>query len=833
MRCKIIFFALFVIPCSLLFAQKTTLIIPENCRIIEPAIENIDVLKPESNLSGKSKGIVDTLLYDDGSPYGGHQGNSGALYWAVKFSPSEPCTIKAGLITTWTVDGVPPPNCSLLVWSDNAGQPGNLVAGPFAFAATGDVWAWQKVDATTPYVTSSDFWLGYWLPWYDKPAYGDTTFAMVDAASNHGDRQGLSSDRTTWSINSGLKDLLIRAVVAYSGSGDAEIEVTPTSILLSIDSTGGSKMQTKVEPVSYEESWKSAMYWENVKKGEVIVGYHKNILDVHKVSLKELGITSKEITIISKGFSSLNFVLFDVPGDIPEMKDFMRLMLKNPNVRYVEPNKGDPLFFTPNDTYWGQQWGPEALNCPNAWDLGLGSMDISVAIIDVGVDYTHEDLQDHFTSVLGWDFHGNDAYPMPGTAGYPFHGTHAAGAAAACINNNKGIAGVANAQLYGLKCGELLIDRVHSTNAIQWCADNGVDVISMSFGGPTQSTARHDACIAAWDSGCILLAATGNGATSTPMYPSAHSEVIAVGSVDDNDVKAPNSNWGSHMELIGPGVSILSCVLSNGYASYSGTSFACPAVAGGFALVKASFPDITNQNLRDLIKTTAIDLGTSGWDNLYGYGKPDLFAALSGATPVPADTGVLNVSNKSSASGDLYVSGITWKSSWVKSVEPKNFSLTPGNSRNVTVIAGAKLSTGYYYDTLSIASNDPNDNPYLVPIRLKVGNVGIEEKINISKKSIALSCCPNPFHKLTTINYIVPNLKPEIQNATSKVLLEVYDVTGSLVKTLINEEQKQGSYKTSWDTKSSDKTSRIPGGIYFVKCTIDNYEATEKIIVIK
>ncbi|MDI6751315.1 MAG: S8 family serine peptidase [bacterium] len=148
--------------------------------------------------------------------------------------------------------------------------------------------------------------------------------------------------------------------------------------------------------------------------------------------------------------------LFETTYKISFSKSSVEKMIKtpqsNPDIIYAEPNYIRHICGTPNDTYFGNQWGLPKIQAPSAWDIEKGTETVIIAIIDTGVDYDHPDLKDKV--IKGWDYANNDSDPMDDHSlnGHS-HGTHVAGIAAASTNNGKGIAGVAwNCKILAVKC---------------------------------------------------------------------------------------------------------------------------------------------------------------------------------------------------------------------------------------------------------------------------------------------------------------------------------------------------------------------------------------------
>ncbi len=299
-------------------------------------------------------------------------------------------------------------------------------------------------------------------------------------------------------------------------------------------------------------------------------------------------------------------------------------------VKYVEVSVNFEAHFTPNDPYWTMQWGPQKIEADWAWNTTIGSHDVLVAVIDTGVDWNHPDLAANYVP-LGYDWVNEDSDPMDDYG----HGTHCAGIIAAVINNSVGVAGLAQARIMAEKG----LDQwgwgsdYELANAIVHATDQGADVISMSWGGSVSSQVLHDAIEYAYDAGVLLIASAGNEATSMKMYPAAYDEVVAVAATDESDNPAYFSNFGNWIELAAPGVSIFSTVWDDAYTYMSGTSMACPHVAGVAALAFSQFPHVESDWIRLWLRFTADDLGQAGFDERYGYGRVNARKAVATVPP--------------------------------------------------------------------------------------------------------------------------------------------------------------------------------------------------------
>ena len=340
-----------------------------------------------------------------------------------------------------------------------------------------------------------------------------------------------------------------------------------------------------------------------------------------------------------------------------DIESFLGNVRSSALVKYVEQNGLVYASYVPNDPCYPLQWDQRDIRAgglpnPSAWDIETGDKNISIAIVDTGIQYDHQDLARFKDGKekyrYGHDWVDLDDDPSPVSV-IENHGTHCAGIATAVMANGQKIAGIAP------DCS-MMAERVLGifqtgtfwdvSRGIMDAADHEADVISMSLGSNNSSEFIKDATLYASNLGSILVAASGNDAEESWYqgginYPAAHPCVISVGATDRDSSRAPFSQWGTELDLVAPGVDIHSIVPFDGCDNMSGTSMGAPHVAGVAALVKSraerwpSEPYATNPryhlNNNQIVKVliqSAVDLGPSGWDQEYGYGKVDAARAV-------------------------------------------------------------------------------------------------------------------------------------------------------------------------------------------------------------
>lgn len=276
-------------------------------------------------------------------------------------------------------------------------------------------------------------------------------------------------------------------------------------------------------------------------------------------------------------------------------------------------------------------WGIDKVDAEKVW-LSNNADPIKVGIVDTGISNKHPDLLANIKGGV------NTINPFRSWNDDNGHGSHIAGIVAA-LNNSIGVVGMGPLiDLYAIKVlnasGSGYLSDV--IEGIQWGVANHMQVLNMSLGTSSDIQSFHEAVANAKAAGVVLVAAAGNSGGSV-IFPAAYPEVIAVSATDQNNVIASWSSRGPEIDLAAPGVSIYSTYKNTGYATLSGTSMATPHVAGAAALVLNTpvglydanvngywDPDEVQKKLQDRAK----DLGTPGFDNLFGWGLLNAYNAV-------------------------------------------------------------------------------------------------------------------------------------------------------------------------------------------------------------
>jgi len=460
--------------------------------------------------------------------------------------------------------------------------------------------------------------------------------------------QAGSNHNITWSdnISENVKvdlfkgGVFAQTIFASTFSDGSESWIVPTSL------ASGTDYQIKISSVSdtslsdFSNSNFTVANIPAYQSNELLIktplGMTNNQLLSYAQSYNVLSITNLvETTPLDSALSQWRVLKFASGTNLEQAKAAFG---SSGNYEAVEYNYQLSINWTPNDSQFSSLWGlnntgqtggnnDADIDAVEAWDIQKGSRSVVVAVIDTGIDYTHPDLVSNIwknsgeisgngldddgngfiDDVYGYDFANNDGNPMDDHS----HGTHVAGTIGASGNNNLGVIGVSpNVSIMGLKFlrANGFGSTVNAARAIEYAVKMGAKVINASFGGGGYSNLMFDALSRANNAGVLFVAAAGNDRgnnnDANPRYPSNYDlpNVISVAATDNKDQLAYFSNYGVNtVDLGAPGVSILSTIPNNGYASNDGTSMATPHVAGAAALLLAENPSLTVTQLKQAL----------------------------------------------------------------------------------------------------------------------------------------------------------------------------------------------------------------------------------------
>ncbi|MCK4371532.1 MAG: S8 family serine peptidase, partial [candidate division Zixibacteria bacterium] len=420
---------------------------------------------------------------------------------------------------------------------------------------------------------------------------------------------------------------------------------------------------------------------ERLLKNAVAVTYDNPLKNVYILLVPQ----GTDLEAMAREFEQLDIVEYahpDYPFELHEMPDDPLLehqwALNNTgqghyHVERLEGDNNDTLAIVYGTPGADIHAGPVFEAPPDQTDV------VVVAIIDTGVDSDHPDLagriwanpgeipengidDDHngySDDTWGWDFSANDTASMPiyednEPDDYIGHGTHCAGIVAALIDNATGVAGVVpEAKIMTIKIFPIAL---HSTiaRAVTYAADNGADVISMSFGGLFGSDVTYDVMDYARARGVVLLASAGNTGYQSVNYPAAYPQVMCISASNDQDQITTWSTYNDYVSVCAPGQSVLSLlaagtdlyaghnepgvhIIDSLYYLASGTSMSCPYAASVAAYIRSVSPGLDPEDVRTILELTADDivdpygLGENypGWDIYSGHGRVNLFEALA------------------------------------------------------------------------------------------------------------------------------------------------------------------------------------------------------------
>jgi thermitase len=491
-----------------------------------------------------------------------------------------------------------------------------------------------------------------------------------------------------------------------------------------------------------------------------------------------------------------------------------------------------------------------------AWEDG-SSHPVIVAVLDLGVDKNNADLHlwDGPGTSFGWDYVEEDPDPSPQQR--DDHGTGIAGIIGAKTNNGEGVAGIAGGynsdgtQIMAMRVGKSVWHPVegwkdeiyseHIDDAIIDAADDGAQIISMSFGGGEDAAINAAISYAYKEKGCLLVAATGNDHINKISYPASHDWVMAIAGIKKNG--DAYGNYGEELDVVAPAEDIITTlnIIDADQYRYGnigwGTSFSAPQVAGAAALLCSTRPPLTNRllpsEIRYLINQTATYKGDP---DRFGNGllfpglalemlldSPEVeapYISLSGGLGSHPTISWSKVGNNisyrvyraSTVDGGRYY--FIQKASIPYDPAKQTYSWT---DNSVTISRFGPIT--YYYRVTSVEDGIESLTSNERSCRSNSAQKPLGE-ITLNEETLELyHNFPNPFNPLTNIRF---NLNKE-----QRVIIKVYDINGKLVDALVDKTMQKGRHSVRFDAKD------LASGVYFYTFNAGDIKLTRKMMLLR
>ena len=496
------------------------------------------------------------------------------------------------------------------------------------------------------------------------------------------------------------------------------------------------------------------------------------------------------------------------------VEGLVRAYSADPSVEYAEPNFiYVPMSTTPDDPYFSQQWGLTNIKAPQTWDIQKGTSEVIIAVVDSGLDLSHEDLQNRVYTGFRWNYNDSntDVTDLYG------HGTHVAGIIGAETNNGIGVAGVT----WDCKIMILKVFDVNGTgdtmdilsNAVMDAANHHAKVINMSLGGTSFSSTFNSALQTVHGQGCVLVASAGNEGDSTIKYPASYDNVISVAAVDRYDVRASYSNYNAYVDVSAPGGQgslhssnrVLSTLPSyhftlqndgyyNNYDSLQGTSMSTPFVSGFAGLIFSQHPTWAPASVEALIFSSVDHLGSGAAgtrNDQYGYGRINMYKAFDVGPPAPPSAPAAQ-QNRNQVS-------LNWTASTQSNLERYLIYRSSAQAGPYTLTASVDATQTSYTDTVT------QEGAYYYKVSA-LDAAGLESALTAATAvTVAFTLAdvyvyPNPV-------LLVPSAEVVFGGLKGNETIRLYTMTGEFITST----RLQGAVQWQWNARNAAGKAVAPG----------------------
>lgn len=569
------------------------------------------------------------------------------------------------------------------------------------------------------------------------------------------------------------------------------------------------------EEVSVDNGTVTVVAAVSVKSGEFLLKLRDNISPSNNKVIDALKSVNGSIDLDkNKEIQKLGILTVKIPDEanVPAVINAFSHR-GNGVIEYAEADSIHQVEATPNDPSYGSQWFEPKISAPTAWDITKCQTPEIIAILDTGVDSTHPDLAANITP--GWNFYDNNS----DTSDVYGHGTAVAGTAGAIANNGRGVAGTS----WGCKIMPIRISALNGggstsamANGLVFAADHGARAANISYRVSTNSTVKTAAQYFMNHGGVVTIAA-GNESSldNNPDNP----YVLTVGATDSTDTKASWSNWGTIIDLVAPGTGIYTTNRGTGYGSWSGTSFSAPITAAIGALIISANPSLTGYQVQQILKDSVDDLGTTGWDQYFGWGRINAYKAVLAATggTLPPPDAIAPVAAISSPANSATVSGTTP----VDITATDNTGVTSVSLKVDGTVVGTSTVSPYTFPWNTTTYTN-GSHALVTTASDAAGNIGTSASVTVSVSNVADTTAP-------TITLISPTDSATVAG-TVAISFNTNDasVIGSAVVKIDGAIQYSSSgvtsYSYSWNTKATTggrtKTKLWPNGTHTIEIAV-------------